>query len=406
MGDHMTSSNDHVRIGVIGTGAMGAAHVGNLSRWVPGARVSQIFDVDSERAKTIADQVGAVPRHRPADALITSDEVDAVLIAAPDPLHEPLALACLASLGKPTLLEKPIATSLDGSSRRVVDAEVAGGRRLIQLGFMRHFDPAYVALREAVLNGSIGIVRAAHCLHRNAHSHPSHTDEGLLVNSMIHEFDRRAVDARRPDLAAVTVFVPRLPDGALKDLQVGVSSRQRAAPVVTIEVFLNAQYGYDVHTEVTGTRGTVSLLPPYGVSVRRDGVDGRVVGSDGTLRFEDAYRIEVNSWVQRDPGRSRSPAPPRGTATWPTWRPSRPSSHSCHGAAGWRCPSSRGRRSTTRPDASRGSRSECTGLCTARVLPVHSPPGSCTPSAQIRARAWGNPQMCCGRSARPPTVTA
>ncbi len=46
---------------------------------------------------------------------------------------------------------------------------------------MRRFDPAYVALREAVLGGSIGTVRAAHCLHRNAHSHPSHTDEGLLV---------------------------------------------------------------------------------------------------------------------------------------------------------------------------------------------------------------------------------
>jgi myo-inositol 2-dehydrogenase / D-chiro-inositol 1-dehydrogenase len=291
----MTShtSADPVRIGVIGTGAMGTAHVGNLASWVTGAAVTQIFDVDTERARAVADGVGASAAPT-TEALIASEEVDAVLIAAPDPLHEELALACLAA-GKPTLLEKPIATTLEGS-RRVVDAEVAGGRRLIQLGFMRRFDPAYVALREAVLGGSIGTVRAAHCLHRNAHSHPSHTDEGLLVNSMIHEFDSVPWMLDDP-IAAVTVFVPRFDEGALKDVQVAVLETVGGS-VVTVEVSINAQYGYDVHTEVTGTLGTVSLLPPYGVSVRRDGVDGRVVGSDGTLRFEDAYRIELGAWVR------------------------------------------------------------------------------------------------------------
>ena len=300
MGEHMTSptavrraTGDPVRIGVIGTGAMGAAHVANLTHWVTGAVVTQIFDVDSERAEADADGAGASAAPT-TEALIGSDEVDAVLIAAPDPLHEDLALACLAA-GKPTLLEKPIATSLEGS-RRVVDAEVAGGTRLIQLGFMRRFDPAYVALREAVVGGSIGTVRAAHCLHRNVHSHPSHTDEGVLVNSMIHEFDSVPWMLDDP-IAAVTVYAPRVDEGMLKDVQVAVIETVGGS-VVTVEVSINARYGYDVHTEVVGTLGTVSLLPPYGVSVRRDGIDGRVVGSDGTLRFEDAYRIELGAWVR------------------------------------------------------------------------------------------------------------
>jgi myo-inositol 2-dehydrogenase/D-chiro-inositol 1-dehydrogenase len=301
-------SGDPVRVGVIGTGAMGAAHVANLSRWVTGAEVTQVFDVDADRAGAVADSVGASVT-RTTEALIASDDVDAVLIAAPDPLHEELALSCLAA-GKPTLLEKPIATSLEGS-RRVVDAEVAGGTRLIQLGFMRRFDPAYVALREAVTGGSIGTVRTAHCLHRNAHSHPSHTDEGVLVNSMIHEFDSVPWMLDDP-IAAVTVFVPRFDAGALKDVQVAVIETTGGS-VVTVEVAINAQYGYDVHTEVTGTRGTVSLLAPYGVSVRRDGVDGRVVGSDGTLRFEDAYRIELGDWV-----RGIRSGTPTGTPTGPT----------------------------------------------------------------------------------------
>jgi myo-inositol 2-dehydrogenase/D-chiro-inositol 1-dehydrogenase len=300
MGDHM-SGNDTVRVGVIGTGAMGAAHVDNLARWVPGARVSEIFDVDSERATSIAERVGGAAATT-AEALIGSPDVDAVLIAAPDPLHEPLTLACI-DAGKPTLLEKPIASTVE-AGRGVVEAEVAAGRRLVQLGFMRHFDPAYLALREAVRGGTIGRVRAAHLIHRNAQQHPTHTDESVLFGSMIHEFDCVPWLLDDP-LAAVTVFAARPEEGALRDLQVAVFETVGGV-VVTIEVFVNAQYGYDIHTEIVGTESTASLTAPYGVSVRRalsatngatDGVDGRLVTTDGNLRYQDAYRLEVAAWV-------------------------------------------------------------------------------------------------------------
>ncbi|MCW2756654.1 MAG: putative Inositol 2-dehydrogenase 1 [Nocardioidaceae bacterium] len=281
-----------VRVGVIGTGAMGTSHVATLSRWVPGASVTACFDADTERAKQVAHGVGALTTGS-AQELVEHPDVDAVLIAAPDPLHEELAVACLAA-GKPTLLEKPLATSLEGS-RRVVDAEVAGGRRLLQLGFMRRYDPAYVELRAAVLDGRIGRVRAAHCLHRNVRAHPAATSEGVLVNSMIHEFDCVPWLLDDP-VAAVTVFAPTVADGALQDVQVAVLET-RAGAVVTVEVSVNAGYGYDVHTEVVGTEGTVALTPPYGLSVRRDRLDGREVGDDFVARFADAYRIELADWV-------------------------------------------------------------------------------------------------------------
>jgi myo-inositol 2-dehydrogenase/D-chiro-inositol 1-dehydrogenase len=306
VGDDVTA--DTVSVGVIGTGAMGAAHVENLARWVPGARVTQIFDVDPERARSIAGRVGGSAAVS-AEALIDSPDVDAVLIAAPDPLHEPLTVACI-GVRKPTLLEKPNASTVEGG-RRVVEAEVAAGRRLVQLGFMRHFDPAYVALRDAVLGGSIGRVRAAHFVHRNPRQHPTHTDESVLFGSMIHEFDCVPWLLDDP-LAAVTVFPARVAEGALQDLQVAVFETV-AGVVVTIEVFVNAQYGYDIHTEIVGTESTASLTPPYGVSVRRDlsstdGVDGRVVTKDGNLRYADAYRIEVGAWV--DSIRSGTPTGP------------------------------------------------------------------------------------------------
>jgi myo-inositol 2-dehydrogenase/D-chiro-inositol 1-dehydrogenase len=215
-------------------------------------------------------------------------------VAAPDPLHEELALACLEA-GRPTLMEKPLATSVEGS-RRVVEAEVRLGRRLIQVGFMRRFDPAYLELRAALRDGVVGDVRAMHCLHRNAAAHPSATSEGVLVNSMIHEFDSVPWLLDDP-LTAVTVFAPRVPPGALQDVQVAVLE-SAAGAVATVEVSVNARYGYDIHTEVTGTEGTTFLTQPYGVGFRRANVDGREVKSDFVARFVDAYRVELAAWVE------------------------------------------------------------------------------------------------------------
>jgi myo-inositol 2-dehydrogenase/D-chiro-inositol 1-dehydrogenase len=281
-----------VRIGVVGAGRMGAAHVETLARWVPGAEVVSVYDLDVDRAKSVADQVGAVAASS-AEALIEDEDVEAVVVAAPDPLHEELALGCLAA-AKPTLLEKPLATSVEGA-RRVVDAEVRVGRRLLQLGFMRRFDPAYVALRAAVLGGDVGRPRAVHCLHRNVEAHPTATSDGVLVNSAIHEFDcvPWLLDDR---VDAVTVFAPRVRAGALQDVQV-IVLETAGGVVVTVEVTINARYGYDIHTEVLGTTGTVALTPPYGLGFRRDAVDGRHVDGDFVGRFADAYRIELAAWV-------------------------------------------------------------------------------------------------------------
>jgi myo-inositol 2-dehydrogenase/D-chiro-inositol 1-dehydrogenase len=281
-----------VRIGLVGAGAMGASHAETLTRDVPGAEVVSVYDLDGDRAATVADAVGAKATSSVA-ALIEDDSVEAVVVAAPDPLHEELALACLAA-GKPTLLEKPLATSVEGA-RRVVDAEVAGGRRLLQLGFMRRFDPAYLSLRDAVLAGEVGRPRAVHCLHRNVAAHPSATSEGVLVNSAIHEFD--CVPWLLGDrIDAVTVFAAKVPEGTLRDVQVIVLQLAGGA-VVTVEVSVNAGYGYDIHTEVVGTGGTVSLTPPYGLAYRRGGSDGRRVDADFVGRFADAYRVELSAWV-------------------------------------------------------------------------------------------------------------
>jgi myo-inositol 2-dehydrogenase/D-chiro-inositol 1-dehydrogenase len=289
----VTGRAETLRVGVIGTGAMGASHVTTLATSVPGAEVTALHDVDAQRADRLAAEVGAasVPT---ASELIDSDRVDAVVVASPDATHELLVLECL-SARKPVLCEKPLALGVDGS-QRIVDAEVVLGRRLVQVGFMRRYDSAYRALREAVLGGDLGTPRAVHCVHRNAHAQPGATSDSVIMGSMVHELDIVPWLADDP-LTGITVVAAPSAGDAFADLQVAVLETASGL-VATVEVFVNAEYGYDIGCEVVGTAGTARLTAPYGLARRRNGVDGRGVAADFVERFADAYRVELAQWVR------------------------------------------------------------------------------------------------------------
>ncbi|MBA2514360.1 MAG: Gfo/Idh/MocA family oxidoreductase, partial [Solirubrobacterales bacterium] len=116
------------RIGVVGTGMMGAAHVRILSEVVRDATVVAVSDSDVARARSAAAAAGDGIRvvADPHD-LIVDPEVDAVVIASSDETHEDFVLACLAA-GKPVLCEKPLATTA-AVSQRIMAVETAMGRR-------------------------------------------------------------------------------------------------------------------------------------------------------------------------------------------------------------------------------------------------------------------------------------
>ena len=113
-----------------------------------------MYDADIVRARTIADQVGAETVASDALALIEDPNIDAVLIASPDHTHKQLALACIAAR-KPVLCEKPLAPTT-AECLEVIADEVRLGRRLVQIGYMRRFDPAYAELKSKLLAGQLG----------------------------------------------------------------------------------------------------------------------------------------------------------------------------------------------------------------------------------------------------------
>ena len=174
-------------VGIIGAGVMGGDHARVLAGSVRGAEVRAIADADAARAGAVSKANGIARTHTDALALIADPAIDAVLIASPDDTHVPYTLACIAA-GKPVLCEKPLAPTARGCLE-VMAAEQKAGRRLVQVGFMRRFDPGYAAMRGDRASGRLGSPVMLHFAHRNAVAPPWFTWEMVITNSAVHEID-------------------------------------------------------------------------------------------------------------------------------------------------------------------------------------------------------------------------
>src|ERR1700721_513605 len=114
-------------MGVLGVGEMGKQHATNLRRLVPQAELLAIADVDGARATQVAAEL-EVPHSYPS--------LEAMLA------------------GKDILCEKPLGVTIE-SAQKALEAVAKAGVRL-QVGFMRRYDPAYVAAFKRIEAGEIG----------------------------------------------------------------------------------------------------------------------------------------------------------------------------------------------------------------------------------------------------------
>jgi myo-inositol 2-dehydrogenase / D-chiro-inositol 1-dehydrogenase len=275
---------------------MGADHARKLARVVSGSELVAVTDFDARVAGVVAGELGARV-HGDGVELIDDPTVDAVVVATRDDTHTDLVLAALRA-GKPVMCEKPLAPTAD-QCREVVTAQAAlkSPVDLVTVGFMRRFDPPYVALRERVLGGELGAPLITHCVSRTVRTYPGGDSASSITQSAIHELD----------------IVPWLLDSPIVEVswQHGRSSANSAGRqdpqfylmrtasdvLVTVELFLNAHYGYDTRCEVVMEAGTSALTLPTHIvtdAERRRAVD---YPADWIPRYSDAYRIELQEWI-------------------------------------------------------------------------------------------------------------
>ena len=167
-----------LKVGIIGVGSMGTQHFLRLMNKIHGATVTAVSDINEAHAKEVIALYPTVRFIADPIALINDPEVDAVVIVSIDSTHEEYCLEAI-KCGKYIFCEKPLSASAEGA-KKVVDAEIAGGKRLIQMGFNRRFDPAYEELKALVVSGKLGAPLVAHCAHRNA-NYPAQYDDVVAV---------------------------------------------------------------------------------------------------------------------------------------------------------------------------------------------------------------------------------
>lgn len=284
-------------IGVIGAGGMGARHAQNIHRYVAGAQVVGLYDLDHARAERVAEEVGGARAFDYPLQLIQDASVQAVVIVSPDPTHAEYVHACLRSQ-KPVLCEKPLATTLE-DARSIVEAEQALGRRLISVGFMRRFDPQHVAVRRAVADGQIGRPFLFKGVHRNPMIMPNATAAIVVTNSAIHD-----IDATRWLLGQeiVEVFVRGVRTHAsfsADTLDMLLFSMSLTGDcLAAIETSVAVEYGYEVLAEIVGERGAVVTTTPADAVVRSNSAQAAPVCQSHLDRFQAAFVPEMIDWAR------------------------------------------------------------------------------------------------------------
>ncbi|WAJ29147.1 Gfo/Idh/MocA family protein [Antarcticirhabdus aurantiaca] len=298
-----------LNIGVIGTGAIGREHMRRITQVLSGARISAVTDVNRAAAESAIAPLGLEAEiFLTGPDLIASPSVDAVLVTSFGAAHEPDVLAAVKA-GKPVFCEKPLATTAQGC-RNIVEAEVAGGRRLVQVGFMRRYDAGYRMLRKIIAEDGIGAPLMVHAAHRNPGVGTNYVTEMAIHDTLIHEIDvlRWLLD---DDYKTVQVVYPRRSPNAhenLRDPQIVLIETAKGVRI-DVEIFVNCVYGYDIQCEVVGETGLAKLPEPMSIQTRSKARLSNEILTDWKDRFIDAYDVELRDFIE---------AASKGTAAGPS----------------------------------------------------------------------------------------
>ena len=177
-----------LNIAVIGCGMIGREHIERIQNRIRGAKVVAVCDVFEEGAKKGAEIAGAGTKvYTDFNEAINDPDVNAVVVTTPGAFHKDPVIAAIKA-GKPVFSEKPLANTA-ADCKAVVDAEMASGKHLVQVGFMRRYDRGYRQVKELLDSGKFGAPMVVKCTHRADGVAPDYTTSMAVTDTAIHEID-------------------------------------------------------------------------------------------------------------------------------------------------------------------------------------------------------------------------
>ena len=296
-----------VKVGSVGLGRLGYEHAKNLATQVPGCELAAICDVDANRVKEVAAELGVPNTYTDFEEMCKNPELDAIVIVSPSFLHcQQIEIAM--NHGKHVFCEKPLGTDVAQckAAEKVIEAHPD---LIFQLGFMRRFDKSYAEAKRKIDNGDIGKV----VLVRSYTQDPRSTIESTLkfaphsggqyLDMCVHDLDliRWFTGAEVKRVWAI--------GGVFEfDLYRELNDADNCCATVQLDngamgfMFTNRTHGAgcNVETEIIGTHGTLRIAN-VGAKNLLQIVDGSGAREeyypDFLSRWHQAYINEIQEFV-------------------------------------------------------------------------------------------------------------
>jgi predicted dehydrogenase len=287
-----------LRLGLVGAGEVAARHAA-AALSVPGVRLAAVSDVDTGRARRLADSSGAVAC---ADLVGLLAEVDLVVLTVPHAFHAELALGALAA-GRHVLVEKPMATTVADCDRMIAAAARSPGR--LYVGHQQRHFTAVRAARAVLAEGRLG--RPLLYLERRSSDYtpgtrpawffdPTLAGGGIAMLVGVHTIDRASwlLDAV-PVAVSGTVATPE--GWQVETAAAGTLQFAAGPPAHFCLLHTGSEFFHE--TTIVCERGRV-VLDPTGVTVvDQAGAAVRIVEADAdqeyTLSFARQYEAVARS---------------------------------------------------------------------------------------------------------------
>jgi inositol 2-dehydrogenase len=230
---------------------------------ITNATLVAVSDVLENVAESFAGEHNVPRWYKNYQELIADKEVDAVVIVTPTSLHKDVSIEA-ANAGKAVFCEKPLSISIEESLAIKEAVERTG--IFYHLGFMRRFDKGYAAARNKIDEGQIGTPIVFKSSSRDPfrpsleYLDPKHSG-GLLTDCGIHDIDLArwlmGEVASVYSVGGVLAYPEMEPIGDVDNAIATLTFTSGALGV--IDLSRSGIYGYDIRTEILGTKGTLQI---------------------------------------------------------------------------------------------------------------------------------------------------
>lgn len=318
--------SDLVRVCLVGGGRAGQVHANSIVQHCPQGRIVALVDCDPAILDSTGSRFDIGQRFPSLEEAVAACPFDAVVVTTPTFTHKDLTLLA-AHHGKHIFCEKPMALTLADCDEMIA---AAGQRGLVlQIGFMRRFDPDFEAAFARIEAGEIGTPILIKSLTHGPGLPPPwardlKTSNGMLAEVNSHDWDSTRWLARSNPMrvyaevanfkgASRGVTTPDFYDVALAQL------RFENGAIGLISGVCPCEYGYDARVEIVGEEGILQIGDLGGQSVvvcaNRDRGLVSPVYRTWQERFSSAYVREMAHFLECVRGRDK----PRVTGVDGTW---------------------------------------------------------------------------------------